>query len=317
MSRYALISIHPEHVSNILAGNKVFEFRKVIPSKDVSHLVLYCTAPVKKIVAVAEVVDCLVGAPSRIWTQTSYGSGISRQFFRDYFSGQRSASAFVLGNVYEMTTPMELSELTGQKVPPQSFYYLDDADMELISKRQSPIPAVSSSMLFVGGIHGVGKSTICQKAFGPLGYQCETASSLIAAHGRRIEKEKRVNDVSDNQTVLLQQLQSAKEQYCRLLLDGHFTLINSQGQIEPIETAVFEAMNPGRLILIKGDTEEISRRLAARDNKKWDASFLTKFQNAEEGHARYVAEKIQVPLLIFENTIGCARLARKVHGRRG
>ncbi|MDX8406224.1 MAG: AAA family ATPase [Mariprofundus sp.] len=316
MSRYALVSIHSEHVSNILAGNKVFEYRKVIPSKDVSHLVLYCTAPVKKIVAVVEVVGCLVGAPSRIWTQTAYGSGISRQFFRDYFSGRRSASAFVLGNVYALTMPMELRELTGQKTPPQSFYYLDHADIELINKRQSHISAVPSSMLFVGGIHGVGKSTMCQKAFEPLGYQCETASSLITAHGRISDKEKRVSDVSCNQVALLEQLQSAREQYCRLLLDGHFTLINGQGQIEPIDPTVFEAMKPGRLILIKGDTEEISSRLAARDNKKWDHSFLTKFQNAEEEHARYVSEKIQVPLQIFENTIGCARLARTVHGRR-
>lgn len=315
MCRCALLSIHSKHVSNILAGNKVFEYRKVIPSMDVSHLALYCTAPVKKIVAVVEVVDCLVGSPTRVWSQTSYGSGISRQFFRDYFSGQHNASAFVLGNVYEMKTPIELSELSGQKTPPQSFYYLDDADIELIAKRQMQIPAVPPSMLFVGGIHGVGKSTMCRKAFGPLGYQCETASSLIAAHGKRIDNEKRVINVSDNQFALLKQLQIAKKQYCRLLLDGHFTLINIQGQIEPVDTTVFEAMKPSRLILIKGDTKEISRRLRARDSKNWDQSFLAKFQNAEEEHARYIAEKIQVPLHIFENTIGFARLARTVQDK--
>ncbi len=315
MSQYALVSIHPEHISNILTGSKVFEYRKVFPSKKVSHLVFYCTAPVKKVVAVAEVLDCLVGSPTWIWARTAYGSGISRRFFRDYFSGRRSASAFVLGNVYEMTTPIELDELTGQKVPPQSFYYLDDADMDLVSNRRAEIPAVPSSMLFVGGIHGVGKSTMCRKAFGPLGYQCETASSLIAAHGRRIDKGKRVKNASDNQIALLEQLRYAKERYCRLLLDGHFTLIDSRGEIEPIDAGVFEAMNPRQLILIKGDTEEISRRLAARDNNKWDASFLAKFQEAEEEHARYVSEKIQVPLRIFENTISYAKLARSVHRR--
>lgn len=312
MSRFALVSIHPEHVSNILAGNKVFEYRKVVPSKDISHLALYCTAPVKKIIAVAEVVDCLVGSPTRIWAQTAYGSGISRQFFRDYFSGQRSASAFVLGKVYKMTTPIELGELTGQKTPPQSFYYLDDIDIKLISKKQSETPAVPSSMLFVGGIHGVGKSTMCQKAFGPLGYQCETASSLIAAHGHKTDKKKLVSNVSDNQIVLLERLKLAKEKYYRFLLDGHFTLINSQGKIEPIDPEVFKAMNPSKLILIKGNTEEISRRLVARDSNNWGPSFLARFQDAEEEHARYVSEKIQIPLHVFENTIDHARLARSV-----
>lgn len=315
MRQIALISIHPEHVSNILAGKKVFEYRKVIPNKNVSHLALYCTAPVKKIIAVAEVLDCLVGSPTKIWSQTSYGSGISHHFYREYFAGQRNASAFLLGNVYKMTNPMDLLELTGQKTPPQSFYYLDDVDMELISERCNKISAVKPSMLFVGGIHGVGKSTICQRAFGPFGYQCETASSLISTHGRRIRNDKRVQNVVDNQIALIEQLRLVRERYCRLLLDGHFTLVNGQRQIEPIEPKVFEAMNPDQLILIKGDPGEVTRRLAVRDGKKWTSSFLSRFQQAEEEHARYVSDKIGVPLRIFDNTVGFSRLARAVHGR--
>lgn len=312
MSRFALISIHPEHVSNILSGNKVFEYRKVIPNREVTHLALYCTAPVKKLVAVAEILDCLVGSPSRIWSQTAYGGGISRRFFREYFAGQRSASAFVLGNVFEMTKPIDLGRLTGKKTPPQSFYYLDEADIKIISKNLKKTPSVPSSLLFVGGIHGVGKSTICQRALAPLGYQCETASSLIAAHGLRIDSDKRVGNIADNQTALLEQLQSTRKQYSRLVLDGHFTLISKQGNIEPIEPNVFKAMNPSRLILVKGDILEISRRLALRDGNGWDGPFLEKFQIAEEAQARFVSETLRVPLLIFDNTINSAMLSKSV-----
>lgn len=46
ISKAVLISIHPEHVANILSGVKIFEYRKVIPVHEVSHLVLYCTPPV-------------------------------------------------------------------------------------------------------------------------------------------------------------------------------------------------------------------------------------------------------------------------------
>lgn len=139
MSRAVLLSIHPQHVSNILNGRKVFEYRKTIPSKGVTDLVLYCTAPVKKIVAVSKVMGCLTGSPSGIWNQTAYGSGITRQFYRDYFSGQRNASTFVLGKVYKVTTPIDLNELAGIKVPPQSFCYLDQSDMEIISKRTEKV----------------------------------------------------------------------------------------------------------------------------------------------------------------------------------
>jgi len=315
MGKFALLSIHPEHVTNILAGKKVFEYRKVIPRQGVSHLVLYCTAPVKRIIAVAEVLGRVVGSPSYVWNATSYGSGISRQFFRDYFSGQRSASAFSLGNVYELTTPIALSELTGQKSPPQSFYYLEDADIGLIMQRQPEVPSVSPSMVFVGGVHGVGKSTLCKRSFSPIGYRCVTASSLITAGGQRTNKEKLVNDAVDNQAVLLEQLRTAKKQYCRLLLDGHFTLINSQGQIEPIEPEIFRTMKLNQLILIKGCSDEISSRLKERDGKKWTSSFLKKFQSEEEAHARYISEEIDIPLQVFDNTVGFAKLARSVHQR--
>lgn len=143
MSCAILISIHPEHVSSIISGKKRFEYRKVLPRRDISFLVLYCTAPVKKITAVVEVKDRLVASLLDVWNITSRGSGISRSFYLDYYSGKQNASAFVLGNVYQMESPMDLSDLPGQKTSPQSFYYLDDKDMEIISKRKSNSPTIA------------------------------------------------------------------------------------------------------------------------------------------------------------------------------
>jgi adenylate kinase len=274
--------------------------------------VLYCTAPVKKIVAIVEVADYLVGSPSLVWKKTAYGSGISRKYFRDYFSGKIRATAFMLGNVFSIDPPMDLDELTGQKTPPQSFYYLYDADVNVIGGRKSRSSALNSSMLFLGGVHGVGKSTMCQKALGPLGYRCETASSLITAYGNRVLRGKKVTDVGANQVALLEQLRHSRKQYLRFILDGHFTLVNAKGKIERIEADVFSEINPDRLILIKGDPKVISSRLSVRDGKKWDHAFLDKFQHEEEEHANYVAEKIGVPLQIFDSTIGYAKLARAV-----
>jgi predicted transcriptional regulator len=137
MSKAVLISIHSEHIAGILSGAKVFEYRKVMPTQDVSHLVLYCTAPTQRVVAVVEVVRCLVGSPSRIWTDTAFGSGITRRFYRDYFSGRKNAGAFELGNVYVLPSPLELSTLTSCKVAPQSFCYLNAGDTKMIVKGAS------------------------------------------------------------------------------------------------------------------------------------------------------------------------------------
>ena len=132
MNSAALISIHPEHAINIISGIKTYEYRKVLPKRDISSLVLYCTAPVKKIIAMVEVKGRLVASLLDVWNDTSHGSGISYSSYSDYYSGKQNASALVLGNVHRMKSPMDLSDLPGRKSSPQSFYYLDDKDMEAI-----------------------------------------------------------------------------------------------------------------------------------------------------------------------------------------
>lgn len=312
MNRVALISIHPEHAENILSGRKVFEYRKILPKNDVTHLVLYCTAPIKRIVAVVEVLHCITGSPSKVWSETSFGSGISRHFFRQYFAGQRTANAFNLGRAYKVKVPIELSSLSGTKVSPQSFCYLNDADVERIAGEQERQPVVPPTMLFLGGIHGVGKTTFCAKAFSPAGYKCITASSLISADRNRTETDKRVDDVSDNQVALLRQLSVEKTRNSRLLLDGHFTLLNKVGEVEPIKIDVFRSINPDLLILIKGPVAEIGNRLKQRDGKTWDASLINRFQTAEEEHANRIATCLGIPLKVINNDISPAIAARSM-----
>ncbi len=315
MSKAVLISIYYEHLAKILSGDKVFEYRKVMPSQSVSHLVFYCTQPVKKVVAVADVAGRLDGPPSRIWSDTGYGAGITRKYYRDYFTGRKSASCFALGNVYELAEAFELAALSSCKVPPQSFCYLNDDDTEKIFNKLPDVPTNPSSLIFVGGIHGVGKTTICRKAFEPLGYHCVTASSLIFAYGCRTDTNKRVDNVSNNQHALVEQLAMEKKRHCRILLDGHFTLINSQEDIEPIDCSVFQKMHLTHLILFKGDPAEIARRLEIRDGREWNPEFISAFQYAEERHARHVSDSIGIPLQIIENTDSPAKIAKSVSRR--
>ena len=145
MNRCAiLISIHPEHARKIIAGKKMVEYRKVRPRRDISFLVLYCTTPVKKITTLVEVKKCLLGSVEDVWNHTSYGAGISRNLYFDYYAGKQNAIAFFLGKVYKMEHPMNLSDLPGRKTSPQSFCYLDDEDMEIIAKRKPINPTTAS-----------------------------------------------------------------------------------------------------------------------------------------------------------------------------
>jgi len=132
-----LISIHPEFVEKILSGKKVFEFRKTLPSQLPTHLVIYATTPVQRIVAIAEVEGALSDSPSRIWEKSKKGAGISRAFFRQYFSGRKSASAFKIGKVVALRRPLALQKINPKLVAPQSYRKLDISDFHVVQSQLS------------------------------------------------------------------------------------------------------------------------------------------------------------------------------------
>jgi len=299
MGKMILLSIHPEHASNIISGEKIFEYRKLLPKQEVSHLALYSTFPVKRIVAVAEVIGCVIGSPTMVWSATSFGSGIPQRFFREYFHGRKAASAFSIGSVFEMKEPLPLSCLSGIKIPPQSYCYLNEQNTKKVLINRIKKASQKARMAFLGGVHGVGKGRVCESIFSPAGYNCLSASALIAEQGRKTDYNKRVSSVSVNQSVLISALENKLKSSNRLLLDGHFTLISDKNIIEPIDIEVFRSMKINQLFLVKGRADEISIRLKNRDNRKWKTSFIDKFQKEEESHARYVAKDIGVSLRII------------------
>ena len=123
MKRKILISINPEHVENIINGTKKFEYRKKVAKKDISSIVIYETVPIKRIVAEAEIIDVLMLSPKELWEETKYASGITKEFFDNYFCGREIAYAYKIGNVKVYDTPKTLMEY-GIKNAPQSFMYL-------------------------------------------------------------------------------------------------------------------------------------------------------------------------------------------------
>lgn len=123
MKRKILISINPEHVENIINGSKKFEYRKIAAKQDISSIVIYETTPVKRIVAEVEIMDVLILSPDELWEQTKQASGISKEFFNEYFKGKKIAYAYKLGKVKAYKTPKTLLDY-GVKNAPQSFIYL-------------------------------------------------------------------------------------------------------------------------------------------------------------------------------------------------
>lgn len=123
MKRKILISINPEHVQNIINGTKKYEYRKIAAKQDVSSILIYETTPVKRIVAEAEILEVLMCSPSELWDKTKEESGISKDFFDEYFKDKGIAYAYKLGKIKVYKQPKKLCDY-GIKAPPQSFVYV-------------------------------------------------------------------------------------------------------------------------------------------------------------------------------------------------
>ena len=117
-----VVSINPRHVNNIIDGSKRYEYRTRIASKDVNKLLIYETAPIKKVVAEAEIVEVLSLDPKTLWEQTKDYSGLSKEFFYEYFKNRSVAYAYKLGKVKVYDEPKSLIEF-GLMTAPQSFAY--------------------------------------------------------------------------------------------------------------------------------------------------------------------------------------------------
>lgn len=157
-------------------------------------------------------------------------------------------------------------------------------------------------LIFLGGVHGVGKSTLCNEIFTKHGYPCVTASSLIKSY-TAINQDKTVKNIEDNQQKLLTQLALEKKRHEKIVLDGHYCIINLDKEIIPIELNIFSEINPSALLLLKDCPKKIVSRLKNRDLHDWDESFIKNFQEAEESHAIYLSKELQVPLQIISNYI--------------
>ena len=119
-----LLSIKPEFAFKIFEGIKKFEFRKVIFKKpNIKTVVVYASSPVQQVIGEFEIDDILSSAPSAIWEMTKMDSGISEDFFFEYFATKEIAHAIKIKSTKRYTKPLNLKE-DFNVFPPQSYVYL-------------------------------------------------------------------------------------------------------------------------------------------------------------------------------------------------
>lgn len=120
-----LLSIKPEFAEKILTGEKRFEFRRVIPTRDVERVVVYASSPVCRLVGEFTVRRVVSAKPQALWRLTRSHAGITKRYFDAYFKGRTEAHAFEVESTLRYDEPINPKSLRQSFRPPQSFLYLD------------------------------------------------------------------------------------------------------------------------------------------------------------------------------------------------
>lgn len=121
-----LLSIKPEYVKKIFDGTKKYEFRKsLFRRNDIKFIVIYASAPIKRVVGEFEIDDILSDDVNAVWEKTKRYSGISKEFYNSYFQKKKVANAIQIGHltIYKKTRALSYYNLTQA---PQSFCYISE-----------------------------------------------------------------------------------------------------------------------------------------------------------------------------------------------
>lgn len=165
--------------------------------------------------------------------------------------------------------------------------------------------------VFIGGVHGVGKTHFCNSLVGRFDVEHVTASSLIGQHINHSE-DKTVSNIEKNQLILADEL-SRYQTNCRtILLDGHFCLLNSNSDIQDVPLATFKAISPYAIFLLKDDPASIVVRLSNRDDRAYSTDLLSTLQVREIERAGLVSQSLNVPLIVIEPMVDFDKSLKEV-----
>lgn len=152
-------------------------------------------------------------------------------------------------------------------------------------------------MIFISGIHGVGKTYFCNLIKDKFGIRNYSAGQLIAERRKKdFSADKCVCDIDENQMILLDAINELRQTGEEFILDGHFCLLNEEGVIVRIPMETYTLLKPDKLILLLENPEIIAERRFERDGIRQKKSMIINFQKAEKMYATEIAGMLNIPL---------------------
>ncbi|MCC9062649.1 Predicted transcriptional regulator, contains an HTH and PUA-like domains [Flavobacterium aquidurense] len=118
-----VLSIKPQYANKIFDGTKKFEFRKAIfKNQNVTSVLVYASSPVQKVIGEFEIEKIFNLDLKELWDKTKEYSGITEDYFYEYFENRQQGFAIQIKNKNKFEEPKCL-KADYNLTPPQSFAY--------------------------------------------------------------------------------------------------------------------------------------------------------------------------------------------------
>jgi len=118
-----VLSIKPEFAFKIFDGTKKFEFRKsIFKNEKIKTIIVYASSPVQQVIGEFDIEEVLNHDLSTLWDLTQEFSGISEEFYYEYFTNKEQGFAIKIKKTRKYRTPKCL-RADFNLSPPQSFAY--------------------------------------------------------------------------------------------------------------------------------------------------------------------------------------------------
>lgn len=152
-------------------------------------------------------------------------------------------------------------------------------------------------VLFLAGIYGVGKSTLGETLSQRQGIPFYSAGDLISlVNGETYGTNKVVADKVENQDILAMQIKRLLEQNDRILLAGHFCIVNKQGEADCLPRMTFQKLHLDKIILLEAEEGQIMEHLHARDAKRYSPELVSTLLHKEREMASAVSAELNCPI---------------------
>ena len=118
-----VLSIKPAFAFKIFDGTKKFEFRKsIFKNESIKSIIVYASSPVQQVIGEFEIKHIHNYDLETLWNLTQKHSGISEDFYYQYFANKIEGFAIEIMNTKKYRIPKSLKE-DFNLLPPQSFAY--------------------------------------------------------------------------------------------------------------------------------------------------------------------------------------------------